>query len=114
MIRLQLSFSRRERRYIGNAPTARHTDQMLLRVRCRLWFHKRTLADVQARSAPLSIVLQKSFAARESNSLSHRRDDRVIMRGTTRPSAKLTGDSACGFEAALIGDCRLFRLSAEK
>jgi len=35
------------------------------------------------------------------------------MWGTTPPCAKLTGDSGSGFEAALIGDCRLFRLSAE-
>jgi hypothetical protein len=35
------------------------------------------------------------------------------MWGTTPSSAKLTGDSGSGFEAALIGDCRLFRLSAE-
>src|SRR5882757_6629692 len=44
---------------------------------------------------------------------SRRRDDRIIMWGTTPPCAKLTGDSANGFEAALIGDCRFFRLSAE-
>jgi hypothetical protein len=35
------------------------------------------------------------------------------MWGTTPPCAKLTGDSANGFEAALIGDCRLFRPLAE-
>jgi hypothetical protein len=35
------------------------------------------------------------------------------MWGTTPPCRKLTGDSGSGFEAALIGDCRLFRLSAE-
>ena len=33
--------------------------------------------------------------------------------GTTRPCAKLTGDSGSGFEAAFISDCRLFPLSAE-
>ena len=32
------------------------------------------------------------------------------MWGTTPPCRKLTGDSGSGFEAALIGDCRLFRL----
>jgi hypothetical protein len=31
------------------------------------------------------------------------------MWGTTPRCAKLTGDSGIGFEAALIGDCRLFR-----
>src|SRR5713226_2642495 len=36
-----------------------------------------------------------------------------VHTGTTPPCAKLTGDSASGFEAALISDCRLFRLSAE-
>ena len=35
------------------------------------------------------------------------------MWGTTPPYAKLTGDSANRFEAALIGACRLFHLSAE-
>jgi hypothetical protein len=35
------------------------------------------------------------------------------MWGTTPPCVKLTGDSGNGFEAALIGDCRLFRLFAE-
>jgi hypothetical protein len=53
------------------------------------------------------------FAAWDSNSPSRRRDDRIIMWGTTPPCVKLTGDSGNGFEAALIGDYRLFRLSAE-
>jgi hypothetical protein len=35
------------------------------------------------------------------------------MWGTTPPCAKLTGDSGNGFQAALIGDCRLFRPLAE-
>jgi hypothetical protein len=35
------------------------------------------------------------------------------MWGTTPPCAKLTGDSGNGFEAVLIGDCRLFRALAE-
>src|SRR5258705_6333941 len=35
------------------------------------------------------------------------------MWGTKPPCVKLTGDSGNGFEAALIGDCRLFRLFAE-
>jgi len=33
--------------------------------------------------------------------------------GNYAPCAKLTSDSGSGFEAALFGDCRLFRLSAE-
>jgi hypothetical protein len=49
------------------------------------------------------------FAAGASNSPSRRRDDRIIMWGTTLPCAKLTGDSANGFETTLIGDCRWFR-----
>jgi hypothetical protein len=35
------------------------------------------------------------------------------MWGTTPLCAKLTGDSGNGFEAALLGDCRLFRPLAE-
>ena len=61
--------------------------------------------------APDSVA--KSFCGMEPNSPSRRRDDRIIMWETTPPCAKLTGDSGSGFEAALIGDCRLFRLSAE-
>jgi len=53
------------------------------------------------------------FAAWDSNSSSRRRDNRIIVWGTTPPCAELTGDSGNGFEAALIGDCRLFRLFAE-
>ncbi len=49
----------------------------------------------------------------DSNSPSRRRDDRIIMRGTTPPCAKLTGDSGNGLLAALIGDCRLFHPLAE-
>ena len=36
------------------------------------------------------------------------------MWGTAQPRAKLTDDSGSGFEAALIGDCRLFRLFRAK
>jgi hypothetical protein len=36
-----------------------------------------------------------------------------MMRGTTSPSGKLTGDSGSAFEAPLIGDFRLFRSLAE-
>jgi hypothetical protein len=32
-----------------------------------------------------------------------------MMWGTTSSYVKLTGDSGSGFEALLIGDCRLFR-----
>src|SRR6266850_3123243 len=53
------------------------------------------------------------FAAWDSNSQSHRRDDRIITWGTAPSCAKLTDDSDNGFEAALIGDCRLFRSLAE-
>jgi len=60
-----------------------------------------------------SYCCKSLFAAWDSNSPSRRRDDRIIMWGTTPPCAKLTGDSGSGFEAASIGDCRLFRLSAE-
>jgi hypothetical protein len=49
----------------------------------------------------------------DTNSPSRRRDDRIIMCGTTPPCAKLTGDSGKGFQPALIGDCRLFRPLAE-
>jgi uncharacterized membrane protein YkoI len=45
------------------------------------------------------ILFQKSFAACDSNSPSRRRDDRIIMWGTTPLCVKLTGDSGNGFEA---------------
>ncbi len=55
----------------------------------------------------------KVFLRWDSNSPSSRRDDRIIMWGTTSLCDKLTGDSGNGFEAALIGDCRLFCPLAE-
>jgi hypothetical protein len=65
------------------------------------------------RNVCLSIVLQESFCGWDANSSSRRRDDRIIMRGTTLPCIKLAGDSGGGFDAALIGGCRLFPLSTE-
>ena len=59
------------------------------------------------------IVLQKSFAAQDSNSASRTRGDRIIMWGATLPRAKLTGDSGNPFGAALICDLRSFRALAE-
>jgi hypothetical protein len=53
------------------------------------------------------------FARWDSNSPARRCSDRIMMWGTTSPSAKLTGDSSSAFEALLIGDCRLFRSLAE-
>jgi hypothetical protein len=49
------------------------------------------------------------FAGGASNSPSRRRGDQIIMWVTTPPCAKLTGDSANGFETTLIGDRRSFR-----
>ena len=64
-------------------------------------------------SALPSIVLQKSFCGRGLKFSEPWVQRSIIMWGTTPPCAKLTGDSGNGFEAALIGDCRLFRPLAE-
>jgi hypothetical protein len=64
-------------------------------------------------SAIVGIVLQNSFWVTEdkfSEPWVWRSNNYV---GTTPPCVKLTGDSGNEFEAALIGDCRLFRLFAE-
>jgi hypothetical protein len=68
---------------------------------------------VRRMSALRRYCCKSLFAAWDSNSPKHRRDDRIIMWGTTPSCAKLTGDSDNGFEAALMGDRRLFRSLAK-
>jgi hypothetical protein len=72
--------------------------------------------DIHQRGGYVSfvpILLQKSFCE-VGLKLSGPQVQRLkMMRGTTSPSAKLTGDSGSGFEALLIGDCRLFCSLAE-
>jgi hypothetical protein len=59
------------------------------------------------------ILLQKSFCGmglKVSEPQARRLKNDV---GITPPCAKLAGDSGSGFEAALIGEYRLFRALAE-
>jgi hypothetical protein len=73
-----------------------------------------SFGDIAARSQRFYFATDTvAFAAWASNSPSRRRNDRIIMWGTTPPCVKLTGDSGNGFKTALIGGCRLFRLFAK-
>jgi hypothetical protein len=47
------------------------------------------------------------------NSPGRGRVDRIVIRGTTSIGDELTSDFGGAHEDASIGDCRLFRLSAE-
>jgi hypothetical protein len=74
---------------------------------------KRTSASVIGWSAWCLLCCKTLFGSLKTNFPSRGCGDRIITWGTTPPCVKLTGDSGNGFEAALIGDCRLFRLFAE-
>ena len=71
------------------------------------------IADRYVRSEKCRLCCKTLFGSLKTNFPSRGCGDRIIMWGTTPPCVKLTGDSGNGFEAALIGDCRLFRLFAE-
>src|SRR3977135_151200 len=53
------------------------------------------------------------FPGRDTNFPSCRRDNRIIMWGTTSSCDELTGDFGGGPETTSIDDCRLFCLFAE-
>jgi hypothetical protein len=63
--------------------------------------------------ASWQILLQKSFCEVGLKFSGPQVQRLKMMWRTTSPSAKLTGDSGSGFEALLIGDCRLFCSLAE-
>jgi hypothetical protein len=78
-----------------------------------LWFISRPHRPEEARRLFPRLCCKTLFGSLKTNFPSRGCGDRIIMWGSTPPCVKLTGDSGNGFEAALIGDCRLFRLFAE-